>query len=260
MSENNNESVPAPSPPRPRKGGGVKAMFVVLIVLALAGIIVYLLSLINSKRFFLIPEGNQLVIKQGIFFPVGSEPYQSKDPEKLSLYRPIELPASLAHAAPLMFDDLPSLNRELGKHLIEMATEKVFSQDDSQYGQGKGYLNRAGKLHGLDSDQMEKIKSLRSDVDYIEAKRAYLGVERTLEQALKRFKKAEAFGTGRFGDTREWIDKIDVLLKAIRATKAGQLPLPDRPPAGDSSPPSDEAPAAEPAAPVNPFEHARDGI
>jgi hypothetical protein len=230
MPEESSIEVPAPPPPPPpraRRGGGAKVMFVVLIVLALAGIIVYLLSLLNSKKFFLTPEGGELVVKKGIFFPVGSEIYQPKEPELAELYQPIEVPDELRNVGAIEFPDLPSLNREFAKHLIKFAREMIFSEDDSRYVRGKSYLIRSKRLEGLDLEQQETIRGLMADVDYIEAKRSYAGVERTLEHALKMFKRAETFGTGRFADAGEWIQKIQILLEAIRATKAAGVPSPD---------------------------------
>ncbi len=223
MPENTQESVPpvAPPPARPRKGGGAKVMLVVLIVLGLAGVIVYLLSLLNSKKFFLVPEGGELVVKKGIFFPMGSERYQPQDPKLATLYSPIDLPDELKHAGPIEFADLPSLNRELGNHMIKFSSKLVFSEEPAQYQKGRTYLVRVGSLQGLDARQLQSIQGLNADVDYIEAKMAYLGVEQTLERALKKFKQAETFGTGRFADAKEWILKIQVLLEAIRVTKAG---------------------------------------
>ena len=234
-------SPPPPPPPRARKGGGAKVMFVVLIVLALAGIIVYLLSLLNSKKFFLMPEGGELVVKKGIFFPVGSEMYVPKEPQLANLYKPIEVPDELRHAGAIEFPDLPALNREFAKYLIRFAKEMIFSDDDNRYQRGKSYLARSKRLEGLDLEQQETIRGLMADVDYIEAKRSYAGVERTLEHALKMFKRAETFGTGRFADAHEWIQKIEVLLQAIRETKAAGVPK--------AEPELEPEPVPEPAPP-----------
>jgi hypothetical protein len=227
MPEDSSIDVPSqslPPPPRVRKSGGAKVMFVVLVVLALAGVIVYLLSLLNSKKFFLTPEGGELVVKKGIFFPVGSEIYQPKEPELANLYKPIEVPGALRNAGAVEFPDLPALNREFVKYLIGFAQEMIISDDDNRYQRGKSYLARSKRLEGLDLEQQETIRGLMADVDYIEAKRSYIGVERILEHALKMFRRAETFGTGRFADAGEWMQKIEILLEAIRATKAAGVP------------------------------------
>jgi hypothetical protein len=164
------------------------------------------------------------VVKKGIFFPVGSEIYVPKEPELANMYKPIEVPDELRHAGAIEFPDLPSLNREFAKYLIRFAKEMIFSDDDNRYQRGKTYLARSKRLEGLDLEQQETIRGLMADVDYIEAKRSYAGVERTLEHALKMFKRAETFGTGRFADAHEWIQKIEILLEAIRTTKAAGVP------------------------------------
>ena len=64
--------IPIQTPVRSRKPGGAKFMMVVLIVLALICVILYLLSLLNSRKYYLVPEGEELVVKKGILFPVGS--------------------------------------------------------------------------------------------------------------------------------------------------------------------------------------------
>ena len=220
----------------PRKGGAFKWVFILLIILALCGVIVALLSELNSRRYFLVVEGNRLGVKKGIYFVTGHDAYRPADPKTAGLYGPIELPAGYQAAQTRMFEDLASLNREFGEVLIRLAKQGVVADDEKTYRKGKAYLERAVKMQGLDAGQLETIQALNADVDYIEAKLAYRGVEQILEGALKKFKKAETFGTGRFPDTQEWIRKVTRLLESIRAAKAGVLPQPQaaqQPPATD---------------------------
>jgi hypothetical protein len=140
------------------------------------------------------------------------------------------VPDELRHAGAIEFPDLPALNREFAKYLIRFAKEMIFSDDDNRYTRGRSYLARSKRLEGLTLEQQETIRGLMADVDYIEAKRSYAGVERTLEHALKMFKRAETFGTGRFADAHEWIQKIEILLQAIRETKAAGVPKPEAEP------------------------------
>lgn len=223
MVETPSEALPT-QPRKPRKGGGAKFLFVILIILALIGVIVYLLSLLNSKKFFLAPEGDRLVVKKGVFFLAGSEPYKSDTPEEADLYTPIDLPPKFG-TSQREFEDLAALNHEFANILIGEAQQLVFSEQDDEYRQGKGYLGRLDRLKGLKPDQVKLIMALNADVDYIEAKRAYQGVEKTLEQALKKFRQTETYGTGRFADAPDWARKVDGLLQIIRATKSGVLPV-----------------------------------
>ncbi len=237
----------AVQPPR-RRSGGARVLLVVMVILALTGVIVYLLSLLNSRRFYLVPEVGDLVVKKGIFFPVGSDVYRPSDPKEADLYQPIELPDELRNAAPVQFEDLPSLNREMARYMMQHAERMVFAEDEKLYQKGVGYLERASRLHGLDPQQIERLRAMRADVDYIEAKRAYLGVERTLEGALQKFRKAEALGSGRFQDASEWSRKIQSLLEAIRTAK--QAAASTSPEAGALPSAGIAPPPAPPAAPT----------
>jgi hypothetical protein len=229
MSETAGEGLTTTS--RKRPGSGAK-LFFVLIILALVAVIVYLLSLINSKKFFLAPENNSLVVKKGVLFLTGSERFNGNSPEEARLYAPIDLPSNFGQEV-MEFSDLSSLNSRLATILIEQAQELVFSSENNKYVKGKAYLSRLGSLQGLDSTQLKMIQGLVADVDYIEAKRAYLEIENTLGQALKKFKQAETFGTGRFPDAPSWIDKVEQLLDAIRNTKAGITLVPAAEPADE---------------------------
>jgi len=225
MAETPSDALPVQPQRKRRKGGGAKFLFVVLIILALVGIIVYLLSMINSKRFFLVPEGDQLVVKKGVFFLAGSEPYQGTEPGEVALYASIDLPDKFG-TNQREFEDLAALNIEFANILISEAQRLVFAKTEADYRRGRAYLDRLDKLKGLKPDQVKLIMALNADVDYIEAKRSYEGVERTLAAALKKFKQAETYGTGRFADAPEWIKKVEGLLLIIKATKNGTLPAP----------------------------------
>ena len=207
-----------------KKGGGFKFMFVVLVILALGGVIVYLLSLMNSKMFFLEQADGKLYVKQGVLFVTGSEPYKPAESKDAWLYEPIDAPEDYKNAAPRQFGDLASLHQEFGRILIKQAQALVFAADDAKYNLGKAHLKRLRALPGLTGKQHDLVKALRADLDYIEAKRAYLGLEKILEAARSKFVEAKTYGTGRFSDAGKWIDKIDSLLVSIRATKAGKLP------------------------------------
>jgi len=82
---------------------------------------------------------------------------------------------------------------------------------------------------------------------------------------LKKFKQAETFGSGRFGDAGEWIVKIETLLKAIRLTKSGAVLKPEE---THSAPevvapqpePEEEAPAPRRAPAPKPAPTPGDGI
>jgi len=244
MPEQPDVELSAAASPR-KKGVGFKFILVVVLILALGGISVYLLSLMNSKKYFLEQTDGKLYIKQGILFVTGSESYKPVEPKDAWLYEPIEAPEEYKSVAVKEFDDMVSLHQELGRILIKQAQELVFSDDDARYNKGKAHIKRLRALPDLTGKQHDLVKALQADLDYIEGKQAYLGMEQILEAARRKFVEAKTYGTGHFSDTDEWIEKIDSLLVSIRATKAGKLPK--LPPLIEILPPSGEA---EPEAPV----------
>ncbi|HOX46381.1 MAG TPA: hypothetical protein PK668_22450 [Myxococcota bacterium] len=243
------ESLPAPSRSRKRGSGWIIAA---LLILALLGVIVYLLSLLNSKKYFLAAEGEQLVVKQGIFFLAGSDRFRPSDPALAGLYEPIDLPPG-HRGGEREFEDLPSLNTELAAVMLQQAEVWVFAQEDALYKKGVNYLDRLGKLNGLSQSQLKAIEALRADVDYLEARSAYAGVEDTLEDALRKFRKSKLNEDSRFKDTEAWIGRVQHLLETIRESKEGPRPvLPEAPPAEPGAvKPGETLPAgkADPAEP-----------
>ncbi|MBN2494496.1 MAG: hypothetical protein JXR96_07905 [Deltaproteobacteria bacterium] len=256
MAEQSEISTSTSSRPRRSRGGGYRLIVFLMIVVVLGAVIIWLLSERNARRFYLEPEGDKLVVKKGILFLTGSERYdKNKDiePQEALLYSPIDLPDDYRNSGTQEFEDQASLNQELARILILQARELVFDPDEAKYQKGKSYLGRLTQLKGLDAKQLKVIQGLEADIDYLEAKRSYLGVEKILENALKRFRQAETFGTGRFADAGVWIRKVEALLESIRETKAtSAAPAPDvlgAPPASLESLPDalDATPAPPPA-------------
>ncbi len=227
MAETSSEVLPAPEKHK-RKGGGFRFLFMLLVILALVGFVIYHFSVINSMKFFLVPEADKLVVKKGILFLSGNEPYVPADPDDKWIYSPIDLPDGFG-AEQRVFSSLAELNHSFAAVLIAESKKLIFSSKEDEYRKGLGYLKRLGELEGLKPEQVKLIMALNADVDYIEAKRSYQGVEMTLEKALKKFKQAETYGTGRFADAPKWIAKVEKLLEIIRATKAGVITKPVAP-------------------------------
>ncbi len=226
----------------PRRRRSNRVLVTGIVILFLLAVIVYLLSLLHSKKFYLTVESGQVTVRAGIFFPWGSTRYKPEDPEQAALYAPLELPRDF-RAENREFDDLPSLNRELAALLIKLVEERVFVEDEETFQKGKGYLKRAEKLQGLDVAQVQHIQRLTADVDYVEAKRVYLQVEKLLEDTRRKFERARTYGSGRFADAAEWSRKVQNLLQVIEAAKA-QPAAEGRSP---EAPPSIPAPAEQPA-------------
>jgi hypothetical protein len=212
------------SPSAPRKKRGFRLFFTFTILLALVMVIVYLLSLMHSKRFYLVPEGNTLLVKKGFFLPWGSEIYKPADPNQFMLYEAIEIPSEKLPNGVQEFEDLPALNQQYAAILIGLAKDLVRSEDENKFQKGKALFERAKHLDGLNLKQVYDIDADVTEIEYLEAKRTYHGIERILNEARGRFKKAETLGANRFPDATEWIRKVDILLEVLHANKSTTVP------------------------------------
>jgi len=65
-----------------------------LLMCFLLFVIVYLLSVLHSKKFYLVPEGNTLTVQRGNPVRFRNTKYQPADPAKASLYAPVEIPGA----------------------------------------------------------------------------------------------------------------------------------------------------------------------
>jgi hypothetical protein len=244
MAENEKDALP---PPPRRRSTGTRVLIVAFMVLFLLCTIVYLLSLLHSKKYFLVVEADTLVVKKGIFFPMGNETYRPEDPAEAALYAAIPVPKGKLDYKEKEFEDLASANHDFGEVLISLAQDLLISKEAADFQKGKNYLDRARSLKGLDSKQLRLIQAAGADIDYLEAQRAYLGVEETLREAQIKFRKAETLGSGKFTDAGEWVLKIQRLLDAIKVIKSGAvLPEVAPEPAGGGAKPPLEPPKTTP--------------
>lgn len=226
------EGTMVPTTPRQKKRG-LKFFLTFIVVLALLMIILYLLSLMHSSKFYLEPEGGTLLVKKGFFLPWGSEIYKPTNPNQAAAYEPIEIPREKMPASTQEFDDLPALNQQYASILIGLAKDLVRSEDEKNFQKGKALFERAKRLEGLSLKQLSDIEADVAEIEYAEAKRIYNGIENFLNEARSKFKKAEMFGS-RFPDAAEWIRKVDNLLEVIHENKPIALPSnasPEMPPA-----------------------------
>src|SRR5690349_16087471 len=85
--------------PRPDGGAGRRkgaeggkvftGLLVTVIILGLAGLVAYLLSDINARRYRLTAVGGELVVENGRFFPVGFERYMPRVKALADAYGPV---------------------------------------------------------------------------------------------------------------------------------------------------------------------------
>jgi hypothetical protein len=213
-----------------------------------------LFSVIHSKKFYLVPDGNTLLVKKGIIFLWGSEIYKPNDPSQGMLYEAIEPPRERLPTGIQEFDDLPSLNQAYATILIDLANNLIHAEDERSFQKGKALLERAKRLEGLNLKLINEIDDNVTEIDFLEAKRTYNGIENILNEARSRFKKAETLGSGRFPDASNWVRKVDNLLEVIRTNKNTVFPSSTERAEATPAPqkPKPDASAGIPPAPTTP--------
>src|SRR5262245_32531005 len=85
--------MPNPSPDSTfgrRASSAFKRLIVALLVLALAGAVVFLLSQLNARTYSLEYANGKIFILKGRMLPLGAEPYRPQDPALAEAYAPID--------------------------------------------------------------------------------------------------------------------------------------------------------------------------
>src|SRR5512133_3741507 len=96
-----------------RRGGGGRAALVALVVLALVGVVVWLLSERNSRQWFLVYEDGKLEVKKGIMLPTGRQSFKTDDPALAQAYAPLKPPPGTKLDEERSFDDRAGLDQAL---------------------------------------------------------------------------------------------------------------------------------------------------
>ncbi len=200
--------------------GRLWKLVLALVILALAGATVYLLAERNSRFYYLSTEGNRLVVERGARLPWGKQAWAPADPALAEVYAAIELPAGVAAIAEQRFDERQDLDRALFELLAGWADARVRTDEPAKMREGLVYVERAGKLPGIDSDQQRRLRALRAELAYYEGRDRLENGGRLLDEALRQFQLATEASPAR---AREAVAILDDLQPAVeRLTRALQ--------------------------------------
>jgi hypothetical protein len=241
-----------------RAGRTFSRVLVTLVVLALAGGVLFLLSQLNSRTYRLGHEGGQLVVLKGRMLPLGSVPYRPGDARLADAYAPLAVPAAeVSGLLERKFSDRDELDRALFGVLEALARPRVASDDPKRLDEGLGYLRRAEKLAGLSEEQRLSLKKMQADVAYYQARQRLDEARRDIAEALGQLKLA-AENRGRQADSAHaMIARVapaaQKLEEALRDAVHGQGPQEPPPaPAAPTPTPASAEPAAVAPAPAQP--------
>lgn len=248
------------------RGGGfgraLKNLLLFLLFLGLAFGLLYLVAERNARRYFLVPEDGNLVVKRGIFFPIGQKPYLPDDPTLAKAYAPIPLPASGTKIKQQAFAERSDLDRSLFDTLLGWSKTRIHSGDPKTLELGIKYLGRAEKLPTYTDKQRQALEELQGEVAYYEAKRRLRQSVESLEDVVKKLARARDSGSARAGESKALLGAIEAHIAALRSVldeldrgikldRAGpQAPVPGG--TGTATAPPAAPPPAQPALPPRP--------
>jgi len=245
------------------RGGGfgraLKNLVLFLLFLGLAFGLLYLVAERNARRYFLVPEDGNLVVKRGIFFPIGQKPYLPDDPSLAKAYAPIPLPASGTKIKQQAFAERSDLDRSLFDTLLAWSKTRIHSGDPKTLEKGIKYLSRAEELPTYTDTQRQALEELQGEVAYYEAKRRLRQSVDSLEDVVKKLARARDSGSARAGESKALLGAIEQHIAALRRVldeldrgiklDSGSPPTP---PPADTGAAGAAAPATPPAQPALP--------
>jgi hypothetical protein len=160
-----------------------------IIVLALAGAVVWLLSRLNARTFAVEVVDNQLVVMKGLPFPIGMERYRPPDALQKEAYAPIPLEGtSVGRLVEERFSDREELDRALFDVVARIASTRIASDDPLTLQRGLNFLRRAQKLSGLSEEQRATLKGMETDVAFYLARAKLDDARRSIAEAMAQLK------------------------------------------------------------------------
>lgn len=204
-------------------GGFVRAMgitLVVLVIVGLAGLVGYLLSDINHRRFRTTQQGDVLVVEQGRFFPVGFSTYEADTEALAQAYKPIELPPRENVGQSIVFDDRNMLDRALFTLLSGWARLRLEASDAAVLELASGYVRRAELLPGIAEEQRQQLRGLRADAAFRQAEGIVVGIAQQLRRAEQAYQLALDLGTAHAAQARVGLVSARDKLRLLEGTNA----------------------------------------
>jgi hypothetical protein len=201
-----------PAPPK-KTGGHATRVLLIMVIIALAAALLYLMSMINHRRFFIENEKGYLVVKKGMFLPYGRENYVPEEPDLRATYAPVKLPAGTA-TQPREFADRAELDRELFNLLMKWTSDRVYSENQEEFELGVQYMERLSMLKAS-SEELRKLGSLKGDLLYKEAKKMIDETVVALRTAGKKFAESGQMGGAKFTDGDRYAKAIASAIKVL---------------------------------------------
>lgn len=202
-----------------------------VLILGLAGVALWLASERNARRWVLVPEEGQLVVKKGLRLPAGRGSLKSDDPQLLQLYAPIQPPPGASLPPEQSFDDRGALDQALYEILSKWARDDIAEEKPEPMARGLGYLSRAELLPGISATQREDLKVLRAEYGFHEARQLLEKGANDLRLAREKLKLAADSPGRRAGDALILLRRLEPLVEEVhKVSRSADQTVERRPP------------------------------
>ncbi|BDG09289.1 hypothetical protein [Anaeromyxobacter paludicola] len=235
---------------KPATGG--KLTLAGLVIVALAGVVLWLASERNARTWFLTPESGALVVKKGMFLPVGRQAFKSSDPGLVAAYAPIPIPAGAEVKDEQAFDDRAQLDEAIFALLAKWATADIATGRPEGLERAAAGVARAEKLPSMSSAQRDELRALRAEVGFFEAKQLLDKAAESLRAAREKLRTTADSSSPRAADAFLLLRQVEPMVEDLyRAQRtAGSVGTPTKPPEGaaQAAPTPATSPAPAPSA------------
>ncbi len=216
-------------------GAAAKGTLRWVIVLGLVAALGWLVSERNARTWLLAPDDGRLVVKRGLFLPIGSAEFKSGDAALAKAYAPVVPPPGKPLPESREFLDESELDRALFDLLAGWAHEDIAAGDPTRLERGLGYLERAMELPAISSAQRDNLAALRAESGFYEARRLIEKARAELFEAAQKLRLTAGSRSARAMDAeallRELAPAMDATASAVRVAGAS-APPPGGPAAG----------------------------
>jgi hypothetical protein len=168
----------------------LKRLLLFLVVAGLLAVAGYLQVERNHRTYFTATHDGALVISKGSYFLWGARPYVPDDPPSAEAYAPIPIPAGAPPVPDERFDEREDLDRFLFELLAGWAEPRIRTAEPERMKEGFLYVERATRLTGLSGTQSKKLRELRAEVAFFEARDRIEQASVLLEEAREKLRLA----------------------------------------------------------------------
>lgn len=222
-------------------GAAARALLAWVVILGLVGVVGYLFSERNARAWSLVSEEGRLVVKKGLFFPLGRTEFKTSDPTLAKVYAPLVPPPAKPLPDDHSFPDQAELDRQLYDLLSAWSREDVASGDPARLERGLGYLERALELPALSASQRDNLGALRAESGYYEARRLVEKARAELSEAAEKLRLTAGSRSPHALDAQALLKNlgpaVDATTAVARAAGAARTPEAPPPTPAPASPP-----------------------